>query len=160
MAYDPQTPYTILQTSTIDFATMQRIQRFARYWEMVANSGRFALGLDLLLAPGSAFNHFLNFSDWLWTTTRKTHEFALEKLVDLMHEHLTAVRGLVDETVKAALKADYQASGARGRPRCLAGLLANPANLQAVLPEKQRAARQLRHVSQHRDEIQKAAAAA
>jgi len=160
MAYDPQTPYTILQTSTIDFATMQRIQRFARYWEMVANSGRFALGLKLLLAPGSAFNHFLNFSDWLWTTTRKTHEFALEKLVDLMHEHLTAVRGLVDETVKAALKADYQASGARGRPRCLAGLLANPANLQTVLPEKQRAARQLRHVSQHRDEIQKAAAAA
>ncbi|HEY3048583.1 MAG TPA: radical SAM protein, partial [Polaromonas sp.] len=30
MAYDPQTPYTILQNSTIDFATMQRINRFAR----------------------------------------------------------------------------------------------------------------------------------
>ena len=37
MAYDPLTPYTILQNSTIDFATMQRIKRFARYWEMVAN---------------------------------------------------------------------------------------------------------------------------
>jgi coproporphyrinogen III oxidase-like Fe-S oxidoreductase len=30
MVYEPQTPYTILQNSTVDFATMQRIKRFAR----------------------------------------------------------------------------------------------------------------------------------
>src|SRR5690606_13672600 len=59
MVYDPQTPYTILQNSTVDFSAMQRIKRFARYWEMVANSGRFSQGLALLLAPGSAFGHFL-----------------------------------------------------------------------------------------------------
>ena len=162
MAYDPQTPYTILQTSTIDFTTMQRIQRFARYWEMVANSGRFALGLKLLLEPGSAFNHFLAFSDWLWQTTGKTHEFALEKLVDLLHAHLTGVRRLAQHTVQAALMADYQASGARGRPQCLAvvpaaGATTNPA---AAMQENRRAERQLRHLNQHREQIQKAAAAA
>ncbi|MEO7161128.1 MAG: radical SAM protein [Polaromonas sp.] len=162
MAYDPQTPYTILQTSTIDFTTMQRIQRFARYWEMVANSGRFALGLKLLLGPGSAFHHFLAFSDWLWQTTGKTHEFALEKLVDLLFEHLTAVRGLNHDDVGAALLADYRASGARGRPQCLVDLLAAG---RAALPAgaaKPRSERQGRHVSQqtHRDAIQKAAAAA
>jgi len=162
MAYDPQTPYTILQNSTIDFTTMQRIQRFARYWEMVANSGRFARGLKQLLAPGSAFNHFLDFSDWLWKTTGKTHEFALEKLVDLLHAHLTAVRGLNDGEVRSALLADYRASGARGRPLCLADLLSAE---RAALPAgaaKPRAERQSRHVSQqtHRDAIQKAAAAA
>ncbi|MFZ3139968.1 DUF4080 domain-containing protein [Polaromonas sp.] len=107
MAYDPQTPYTILQTSTIDFATMQRIQRFARYWEMVANSGRFAAALRLLLcdetdSAGSAFNHFLAFSDWLWCTTAKTHEFALEKLLDLLFEHLTQARGLNGDAARAA----------------------------------------------------------
>ncbi|MEP6965911.1 MAG: DUF4080 domain-containing protein [Polaromonas sp.] len=162
MAYDPQTPYTILQTSTIDFATMQRIQRFARYWEMVANSGRFALALKLLLAPGSAFNHFLNFSDWLWQTTGKTHEFALEKLVDLLFEHLTQFRHLPPDVVGAALLGDYQASGARARPACLAALLDAS---RAALPRptaKHRAERQGRHVSQQaqRDEMQKAAAAA
>ena len=160
MRYDPQTPYTILQTSTIDFVTMQRIGRFARYWEMVANSGRFALGLRLLLAPGSAFGHFLAFSDWLWMTTGKTHEFAYEKLVDVLHAHLTSVRGLAVEPVRAALLADYRASGARGRPQCLADLLDAKTGPQAAAHENRRAGRQLRHIGQHREAIQKAAAAA
>ena len=167
MVYDPQTPYTILQTGAVDFATMQRIQRFARYWEMLANSGRFSAALRLLLgdganSAGSAFQQFLAFSDWLWASTAKTHEFALEKLVDLLHEHLTAVRGLADDTVRAALLADYLASGARGKPGCLADLLSAVRATQPGGTGKLRAERQGRHVSQqaHRDEIQKAAAAA
>jgi len=162
MAYDPQTPYTILQTSTIDFTTMQRIQRFARYWEMIANSGRFALALQLLLSPGSAFGHFLAFSDWLWQTTGKTHEFAYEKLVDLLYAHLTSMRGLAQGEVLTALTADYQGSGARGRPQCLSTApgAAAKENPQAVAQENRRAERQFRHLSQHREAIQKAAAAA
>lgn len=162
MLYDPQTPYTILQTSTVDFVTLQRIQRFARYWEMLANSGRFARSLKLLLAPGSAFYHFLNFTDWLWQTTGKTHAFALEKLVDLLFEHLTTQRGLDDTLVRAALLADYQASGARARPKCLAALLSSERTTSPAAPGKLRAERQARHVSQqaHREAIQKAAAAA
>lgn len=163
MVYDPQTPYTILQNSTVDFAGMQRIKRFARYWEMVANSGRFAQGLALLLAPGSAFGHFLAFSDWLWQSTGKTHEFALEKLVDLLFVHLTQVRALDPQQVAAALLADYQASGARGRPHCLAALLAGTQTTPSATSGKTRAERQGRHLSQQqvlREEIQKAAAAA
>jgi hypothetical protein len=164
MAYDPQTPYTILQNSTIDFVTMQRINRFARYWEMVANSGRFARGLKLLLEPGSAFAHFLSFSDWLWQTTGKTHEFALEKLVDLLCAHLTDVRGLAESEARNALLADYLASGARGRPQSLAALLGGArAGSVQPLAGRQGAARQGRHAGQqaaHRDDIQKAAAAA
>ncbi len=162
MAYDPQTPYTILQNSTIDFVTMQRINRFARYWEMVANSGCFSAALKLLLEPGSAFQHFLDFSDWLWQSTGKTHEFALEKLVDLLFEHLTLVRGLGAGDVRVALLADYRASGARGRPHCLAELLSAERIVSPGASGKLRTERQGRHVSQqvHRDEIQKAAAAA
>jgi radical SAM superfamily enzyme YgiQ (UPF0313 family) len=163
MAYDPSTPYTILQNSTVDFATMQRIKRFARYWEMVANSGRFSQALDLLLAPGSAFGHFLAFSDWLWQTTGKTHEFALEKLVDLLFGHLTQVRLLAPPLVAQALLADYQASGARGRPQCLAVLLAGQQKSSMAVAEKNGAQRQGRHLSQQQNlrvEIQKAAAAA
>ncbi len=166
MVYDPQTPYTVLQTGAVDFTTMQRIKRFARYWEMVANSGRFASALKLLLTPGSAFHHFLNFSDWLWKTTGKTHEFALEKLVDLLHEHLTTVRGLSAAEVALALLADYRASGARGRPHCLSELLGSQKATGPLLHGKQGSAnlseRQARHISQQasREEIQKAAAAA
>lgn len=165
MAYDPQTPYTILQTSTIDFVTMQRIQRFARYWEMVANSGRFSAGLRLLLGAdaalvASAFGHFLAFSDWLWAHTGKTHEFALEKLVDLLYLHLTTERALPPDVVRAALLADYQASGARGRPASLAQVLGAATQPPSPERESRRAERQQRHVQQHREQIQKAAAAA
>ncbi len=169
MVYDPQTPYTILQNSTIDFATLQRIQRFARYWDMIANSGRFLRARSLLLdgleaSPVSAFSAFLNFSDWLWQGTGKTHEFALEKLVDLLFEHLTGPRGMAEDTVLQALLADYQASGARGKPKCLAELL-QAASSSHTPAGQARAQRQGRHVSQHvagqlRSEIQQAAAAA
>ena len=149
MVYDPQTPYTILQNSTVDFEQMQRIKRFARYWDMVANSGRFSGALKLLLVSlgdGSAFHHFLNFSDWLWQTSGKTHEFAHEKLVDLMHEHLVSVRSLAAADVQAALLADYVASGARGRPQCLVQMLHAQ---QASTPKapKHLAQRQTRHQS-------------
>jgi len=152
MVYDPQTPYTILQNSTIDFATLQRIQRFARYWDMVANSGRFMRARTLLLEgtealPVAAFDEFLNFSDWLWATTGKTHEFAYEKLVDLLFAYLSAERGLPLNAVREALLADYQASGARGKPACLAEAL--QAIAQPLSPAGQaRAQRQGRHVSQ------------
>lgn len=180
MVYDPQPPYTILQTGAVDFVAMQRIQRFARYWEMLANSGRFSQALGLLLGaaapaqlatvqasgPGlvaaSAFWNFLAFSDWLWQTTGKTHEFAPEKLVDVLFEHLTAVRGLAADTVRAALLLDYRASGARGRPQCLADLLSAERQTVSAGAGQRGAQRQSRHVSQqsHRDAVQKAAAAA
>lgn len=198
MVYDPQPPYTILQTGAVDFVAMQRIQRFARYWEMLANSGRFSQALGLLLgtpapvpdratsAPQraavetsglglaltlpaiservatSAFWNFLTFSDWLWHTTGKTHEFAPEKLVDVLFEHLTTERGMAAEPVRAVLLLDYRASGTRGRPQCLAELLGAERQTLSAGMGQRGAQRQNRHVSQqsHRDAVQKAAAAA
>src|SRR5262249_8011449 len=34
MVYSSHPPYEILQTRLIDFATMQRLRRFARYWDL------------------------------------------------------------------------------------------------------------------------------
>src|SRR5471032_2300377 len=49
LVFDPHPPYTILATDRIDFSTMQRLVRFSRYWTLVANSGRFAHTLPLIL---------------------------------------------------------------------------------------------------------------
>jgi radical SAM superfamily enzyme YgiQ (UPF0313 family) len=180
MVYDPQTPYTILQNSTVDFNTLQRINRFARYWDVVANSGRFGQTMVLLLdgaskppvhpepvegfagnPTASAFFNFLRFSDWLFARTGKTHEFALERLVDLLFAHLTEDRGMDVEAVRAALLADYRASGARSQPKCLEGLLDGRQGRSGEVVHKHRAERQGRHVgSTLKQEIQKAAAAA
>ena len=49
MVYSPHPPYEVLQTKLIDFATMHRLRRFARYWDLIANSGRFVHALPVLL---------------------------------------------------------------------------------------------------------------
>ena len=118
MRYNPDPPYNILANDQLDFATMQRLVRFARYWDLVANSGRFAGVLPLLLVAGreeSAFAHFLAFSDWLYERTAQTHQLALERLFDLLREYLVEQRGVAKLAVTALLDADYRRSGARGR---------------------------------------------
>jgi hypothetical protein len=41
MVYNPQPPYELLQNRLIDFPAMQKLRRFARYWDLVGNSGNF-----------------------------------------------------------------------------------------------------------------------
>jgi len=55
MIYHPQPPYEILQNRLIDFATMQRLRRFAKYWELAGNSGNFVETTPLLWRDESSF---------------------------------------------------------------------------------------------------------
>ena len=48
MVYNPHPPYEILRNKLIDFATMQRLRRFARYWDLVGNSGNFVESTPLI----------------------------------------------------------------------------------------------------------------
>jgi radical SAM superfamily enzyme YgiQ (UPF0313 family) len=84
MVYSPQPPYEILQTKLIDFATMQRVRRFARYWDLVANSGNFPTAVPAL----ANFGAFLKFSDWLYAQTRQTHGIARSRLAELLSAYL------------------------------------------------------------------------
>ena len=49
MVYDTQPPYTVQYTAVVDAGAVQRFSRFARYWDVLANSGRFAQTLALFL---------------------------------------------------------------------------------------------------------------
>lgn len=144
MVYDPAPPYTVQQTGAVDAATVLRYARLARYWELVANSGRFARTLALLLQGPSAFAAFLACSDWLWQRHGETAHLTPEQLVDALHDYLLAERKMERGAVQAALVADYVASGARARPASLRDVL--PAQ-GAPVPRaaRQRAERQARH---------------
>jgi radical SAM superfamily enzyme YgiQ (UPF0313 family) len=123
MIYDTQPPYTVQQTAAVDAADVERFTRLARYWDLLANSGRFKQSLPLLLAAPSPFAAFLSLSDWLWQSSGKTSGLTPEKLVDALFTYLTEERGLAIETVRQTLLADYLTSGARANPGCLQGLL-------------------------------------
>ena len=105
MVYDPYPPYTVLATNRIDFPTMQRLVRFARYWDLVANSGRFANTTRALLGD-APFDNFMAFSDWIYTRTDATHRIALEKLAKLVQEWLQ-LRGMARTEAAALLASDY-----------------------------------------------------
>lgn len=120
MVYDPYPPYTVLATSLIDFTTMQRLVRFARYWDLVANSGRFAHTVKELLGA-HPFENFMAFSDWIYTKTDATHRIALEKLAKLVVEWLQ-LTGMARERAQALVASDYAGSvEAAGKPKEAAG---------------------------------------
>lgn len=124
MAYDPLPPYTVRQTKDLSAETISRFARMAKYWDLVANSGRFKQSLPLILEPvapaHSPFYAFLNFSDEVWRITQKTYGLTPEQLVDLVFDYLTTQRQKNIEMVRQLLLSDYVGSGARARPLCLA----------------------------------------
>lgn len=114
LKFSPDAPYEILKNSTIDFNTMQRISRFARYWDLIANSGKFTQTLPILLEI-NAFESFMVFADWLYATTGKTHQIALERLFDLLHTYLTVNKLYDVNTIETLLLNDYSKIGAKGK---------------------------------------------
>ena len=116
MIYSPQPPYEILQTKLIDFATMQRMRRFAKFWDRVANSGHFAATVPLLWEGGaSPFREFLRFSDWLGARTGRHHSIALATLAEGLFTFLTTERGLDAGRVAEVLSRDWHRGGGRER---------------------------------------------
>ncbi len=115
MRYTPYPPYTVLATDRIDFPTMQRLVRFARYWDLVGNSQRFPKALELLLGE-SPFARFLTFSDWLYSATRQTHQIPLHRLFDLLFTGLTTALAVPIETARTALEHDFVQSGCKELP--------------------------------------------
>ncbi|QYF95457.1 DUF4080 domain-containing protein [Massilia sp. PAMC28688] len=105
MVFDPYPPYTILATSLIDFADMQRLVRFARYWDLVANSGRFANTLGPLLGE-APFARFMAFSDWLYSKLDATHRIALDKLAALVTQWLQ-LQGMPQQDAAALVASDH-----------------------------------------------------
>ncbi|MBU1213657.1 MAG: B12-binding domain-containing radical SAM protein [Gammaproteobacteria bacterium] len=138
MRYTPYPPYAILSNDRIDFPTMQRLVRFARYWNLVGNSGRFAKTLPLLLDE-SPFARFLTFSDWLYATTRKTHQIPLPQLFDLLFTGLTTVLAVAPETARATLEQDFLQSGSKEMPLFLRNEKDNPRQNRAGNPAKRQA---------------------
>ncbi len=87
MVFDPAPPYQILANDAIDFNMIHRLVRFARYWDLVANSGRFSDRLPDILGDARFFR-FLALSDWLYANTDATHRISPERLGRLLNAWL------------------------------------------------------------------------
>ena len=148
MLYSPDPPYEILQNKLIDFATMQRLRRFARYWDLVGNSGNFVETTPLLWGTtDSPFNSFLHWSDWLYARLGRQSGIALPRLAELLFEYLVQEQGLAGPVVAQALWRDYQRGGRSDTPAFLREYVSQVAEPLPRRSSRSGLKRQARHLA-------------
>lgn len=116
--YNPQPPYNIVCSKLISFAEMQRLGRFARYWDLIVNSGRFSHAKSILLKDRT-FENFLCLSDWIFKTAGQTHKISLERLFSFLYRGMIEAVNLDQQLVTDALLKDFEASGIKGHAKFL-----------------------------------------
>jgi len=130
MIYRVQPTYEILQNRLLDFSLMQRLRRFAKYWDTIGNSGNFVQVTPLIwsvsptvrvgdipaVAEASRFYAFLRLSDWLYARLQRTDSIALMRLLELLFEYLTKEVLLDKKLVAETLWKDYQGGGRHDKP--------------------------------------------
>jgi hypothetical protein len=93
---------------------MQRMRRFARYWDLVANNGHFTSTLKLLWRDdASPFTEFMRFSDWLHAKLQRTHQIALHVMAQALFDFLTKEHGVDAALAAETLEADWHRTPSR-----------------------------------------------
>ena len=116
MVYSDTPPYDVLKTAHISFAEIQKMKRFARYWDILYNSGNFTNSVRLLWPGGDVFGGFWAFSDWVYEQTAATWKIAQERMAKLLFGYLTEVKDVNITTVGEAMACDLSKTGAKRLP--------------------------------------------
>jgi len=122
MTYSPAPPYTVLKTKDITFEELQRVGRFARFWDVFGNQGRFKHCLPLIMGDvgskgvtAGAFNSFMHFSDTLFATEKSTWKISLKRQFELLFRLLPKLFQYSEKEVLNALQLDFDRSQLKGR---------------------------------------------
>jgi len=119
MIYSDTPPYEILQTNTLSFETMQRLKRFARFWEITYNSGNFKKSIQYLWPNGRVFDGFYTFSEWIYAQTESTWHFSLDRLAELLFTFLTQQRHQNPDQIATLISQDILSIPGRKLPKFL-----------------------------------------
>jgi len=109
LRFNPLPPFNIVSTDRVSFMTMQRINRFARYWDMIGNSGRFKYSLPYILSD-EPFDDFMAITEWIFNKTGQIHKINLKKLFELISQSVEALFPNRHALVIAKIELDYDAS--------------------------------------------------
>ncbi len=141
MKYSPHPPYEVLANRLLSFDDVHCLRRFARYWDLIGNSGNFVESMQLIIrSEKSAFVQFSGLCDWLHARHPSRYGISLSDLFASIFEHLIernsdSSQQLIAETMWA----DYLRGGRRDRPAFLKqfDLPQPPQRRNVSLPERQ-----------------------
>jgi radical SAM superfamily enzyme YgiQ (UPF0313 family) len=161
MKYNPVAPYEVLSTRTMDFGTLARLRRFAKFWDLYGNSGNFLESLPLLWrepagagsdeTSGSPFAAILAFSDWLHGRSVKGHGIALPRQYELLWQWMTGELKRSPAETGTVLARDYRRPGRTDLPPWLIPWSGDaPRDTKAKTASRNSSAprRQARHLTQ------------
>ncbi|MDX8387775.1 MAG: DUF4080 domain-containing protein [Ghiorsea sp.] len=92
MVYSDLPPYDILKNNVLSFDDIQKMKRFARFWNLFYNSGNFKQSILLLWQDGDVFKHFYAFSLWIFGQTNSTWKISLERLAELLFRYRNEIQ--------------------------------------------------------------------
>lgn len=153
MVYQEHPPFQILKTRTMDYATLQQLGRFSKFWDLYANSGDFKATWALIqrvAEHGSPFRAFWDFSRYLSSRHAQGHGIALLNRVESAWHYLIDELKADPDDARAALIQDYTGSVKRDVPSFLrtdrheAGAHPSLAVLATAIPRRQQ-----RHLPAH-----------
>ena len=122
MVYAADAPYELLCNGLIDFPSMQRVRRFAKYWDHLANSGNYVETVARLWSGGrSPFRCFMAFGEWAYAILRRTDSISLGAWAELLFRYLTETEGVAPERAREVLLSDFARAGRREIPQFLRG---------------------------------------
>jgi radical SAM superfamily enzyme YgiQ (UPF0313 family) len=119
MKYSSKPPYDVLQTNLISFSMMQKMKRFARFWDLVYNSGNFPQTVTYLFREGKVYEGFFAFSEWIYTQTESTWQISLDRLAFLLYRYLNEILHVQSEEIKQILSEDILHVKGRKLPKFL-----------------------------------------
>lgn len=144
LVFNPNPPFSILSNDQVSFNDVQFMGRFARFWDLIGNSGRFKHSLPLILA-GAPFKRFSVLTNAIFERSGKTYKISLLRLIDLVFDAATQELEINKEHILPSIRQDFVASGLKSTPKCLQDELKQiKANRKSAIKVKH-SARQSRH---------------
>lgn len=117
MVYNDSPPYDILKNDLISFELMQDMKRFARFWDIIYNSGNFQKSTALLFSDGKVYENFYDFSKWIYKRSESTYKISLDRIAEFLFEYLTKSHD--KEFVANTILQDVMGVGGRNIPSFL-----------------------------------------
>lgn len=125
MIYADQPPFQILRTKTMDFETLQKMNRFAKYWDLYANSGNFKSLIEtlkkraMLREDKSFFWEFFGFTEFLSQRHSQHFGISLLSLFESAMVYLTDILQWPREQARDLILIDYRGTGKVDLPKFL-----------------------------------------
>lgn len=142
LVFNPNPPFAIVSSDTVDYLTVQKINRFARYWDLIGNSGRFKNSLAPLMSD-NPFASFEKISSAIFERSGQTHKISLLRLYDFLFDIAIEELNFDQVEVKRLIQLDFENSGLKSIPKCLRTPSTNSSISNATSKRHNR--RQVRH---------------